>query len=119
MEKIYEKLKQMPEEQFVKLQKFMGALAGVLCWVALRAGSFFEDNLIGYLMLGLCVVVILGSRMIGRKIERPIRKFELFLALSLGVCIAIFALVTFVLSPYVFTDGEKKGLIELIFNIPV
>lgn len=119
MEKIYDKLKAMPEEKYVRLQKILGVIAGVLSWLALRAGNFSEDNLIGYLFLGVCLVVILGSRAISRKIERPVNKFQICLAIGLGGCLVIFALFTFVLSPYVFTDGLQKGLIELIFNIPV
>lgn len=119
MEKIYDKLRQMPETKYVMFQRIVGLLSGILCWLALRVGNFSDDNLVAYLFLAVCVIIILGSRGISKKIERPVQQFQIFLAIGLGVCIAIFALFTFILSPYVFTDGEQKGLIELIFNIAV
>ena len=119
MERFYEKLKEMPESKYNRLQKILGAVAGVLSWLALRAGNFSEDNLVGYLFLGVCLVVILGSRALSRKIERPVNKFQVSLAIGLGSCLLIFGLFTFILSPYVFTDGVQMGLIELIFDIPV
>lgn len=119
MEKFYEKLKAMPEKKFLTMQKILGAIAGVICWLALRAGNFSEDQLISYLFLALFLAVILGVRTLSKKIERPLVKFQMFLAIGLGVALVIFALFTFVLSPYVFHLPERMGLLELIFGISV
>ena len=111
MEKIYEKLKEMPEKQYTALQWIVGLLCGLLCWVAIRLSGFADEQLVTYILIGLFLVIVLGSRSIARKIERPINKFSFGMAISLGVCIVIFALCAFV-----FSD---RGLIEMIFNIPV
>ena len=110
MENLYEKLRNMSEEHFNTLQIVVGLLAGVLCWFALRAGSLAEDQMISWVLIAVFLVVILGSRTLARKIERPIKKFSLCMAIGLGVCIAIFALCAFVLP-------IKSGLFELIFDI--
>ena len=111
MEKIYEKLKEMPEKQYITLQWVIGLLCGLICWVAIRVSGFADEQLVTYILIGLFLVIVLGSRNVARKIERPINKFSYGMAISLGVCIVIFALCAFV-----FSD---RGLIEMIFNIPV
>lgn len=111
MEKIYEKLKAMSEKNFLTLQWIVGILCGLICWVALRVSAFAEEGLVTYIMLGLFLIFIFGSRAIARKIERPLSKLSIGMAISLGVCIVIFALCVFV-----FSD---RGLLEIIFDIPV
>ena len=119
MEKIYEKLKEMPEAKFISLQKILGLAAGILCWLSLRAGNFSEQDVVTFLFLAIFIAIIFGVRTVSRKIERPLNKFQTFMAIGLAVCLVIFALFTFVLSPYVFGYEHNRGLIEIIFNIPV
>ena len=111
MEKIYEKLKEMSEEKFIKLQWIIGVICGIVCWVALRVSGFADDHLISYLFIAVFLVVVLGTISIPRKIERPLTKFSFGMAIGLGICIVILVLCVFVIS--------DRGLIEMIFNIAV
>jgi len=119
MNNFYEKLKEMPEEKFLFLQKLLGFIAGVLCWLALRLGNLSEDKLLAYLFLAVFLAFTFGTRSVAKKIERELTKFQVFQAIGLGVGIVIFVLFCFVLSPHVFGATKGTGLIELIFNIPV
>ena len=111
MEKFYEKLKELSEEKFIKLQWILGILGGIVCWIALRVSGFADDQLISYLFIGVFLVVVLGTRAVARKIERPLTKFSFGMAIGIGVCLVIFALCVFVIS--------DRGLIEMVFNIAV
>lgn len=111
MEKFYEKLKEMPEKQFITLQWILGLICGLICWVAIRVSGFADEQLVTYILIALFLAIVFGSRSVSRKIERPLNKFNLGWALGLGICIVIFALFAFVIS--------DRGLIEILFNIPV
>ncbi|MBR4079397.1 MAG: hypothetical protein IKK29_04235 [Christensenellaceae bacterium] len=115
MEKFYEKLKEMSEDKFIKLQWIVGTLSGIVCWIALRASSFSGEQILSYLFIAVFLVVVLGTRSISRKIERPLTKFSFGMAIGLGVCIVIFAVCAFIISD----PSSRRGLIEMVFNIPV
>ena len=119
MEKFYEKLKEMSEDKFITLQKLLGLAAGFVSWLALRAGGFAEQESMTFLFLIVLVALIFGVRAVARKIERPLNKFQVFMAIGLAICIVIFALFAFVLSTHVFGYEHSRGLLEIIFNIPV
>ncbi len=110
MKNFYEKLKAMDPEKFIMLEWIVGVIAGIICWLALRAGSFLDDQLLQWAFVIVFAVIMLGSNKIAKETGLNLSKFRIAMAVGLGACIAVFA-ITY------FCFGQKSGLIEMIFNI--
>ena len=111
MENFYEKIKNLHEEQpkkFLTILWIVGIISGLICWIALRFCGQNSGSFVSWLWIIFFAVIMLGSNKIAKETGINLHKFKIAFAVGLGISLAIFAILNFLV-------GIEGGLLGYVF----
>lgn len=84
-------------EKTIKILEIVsGLVIGFVTWALLILTNRITDQLLQYSWLAWFALVMFGSRSIERKLNRPLKKFRMFLLISMGIGLVVFIFLAFV-----------------------
>jgi cytochrome bd-type quinol oxidase subunit 2 len=89
-------MKELSEKTIKTLEITVGIVGGVGIWVLIYLSGQITDKLLQYGYLILFAILLIGGRALEKKTNRVFKAYRLALLISLGACLVVFALLTFV-----------------------